>query len=159
MQDPGAIILTAVLFLVFLSFTIFLRHKQAVLRHQERMMAIEKGAALPMEISRLPATPRLYLLKGLLWLCAGLSILVVLAILSITASKPINTIGRMQDVQRLKEAGATETQVQQYLAEAERERRGLPLGVASLGLIPASVGIAYLLFYKKETEVPSETRG
>ena len=49
--------------------------------------------------------------------------------------------------------GASEELVKQYLANPAQDRTGMPIGVTSIGLIPIAVGVAYLLFYKKETQV------
>jgi len=79
------------------------------LRHQERMAAIEKGIELPPAPS--PGRDAL-LLRGLIWLCIGIAIVVFFVVTSITQSK--------RDV----------------------------LPAAALGLIPAGIGIAYLIVYR-----------
>jgi hypothetical protein len=34
----------------------------------------------------------------------------------------------------------------------------MPLGAATVGLIPIGVGIAYLMFYRKEKQTPATSR-
>ena len=58
----------------------------------------------------------------------------------------------------LRNSGATEQQIQQYMREADNDREGMPLGAATVGLIPIGVGIAYLMFYRKEKQTPATSR-
>jgi hypothetical protein len=141
----------------FLVTVVLLRYKRAALRHEERMTVIEKGGVLPAldeERPKAPWTPRVYLLRGMLWLFVGVAIVIVLASISISAAHPPSLSWRISEAQALRSQGATEEQVRQYMAEESRRNEGLPIGVASVGLIPIGVGFAYLLFYKKETQSP-----
>jgi hypothetical protein len=54
----------------------------------------------------------------------------------------------------LRTQGATEEQIKQFLNDERKRNDGLPIGAASVGLIPIGVGFAYLLFYRKETQSP-----
>jgi hypothetical protein len=140
----------------FMTAVIFLRHKRAVLRHEERMVVIEKGALLPAldeERPKAPWTPRVYLLRGMLWLFVGLAIVIVLASISITAPPP-RLSWSLSEAQSLRTQGATEEQIKQFLNDERKRNDGLPIGAASVGLIPIGVGFAYLLFYRKETQSP-----
>ncbi len=137
---------------------ISLRHKRAVLRHEERMAVIEKGGVLPAldeERQKAPWSPRVYLLRGMLWMLVGVAMSVVLGTVAFTARHPAPLSWRLSEAQSLKTQGATEEQVRQFLDEESRRNDGLPLGAFTLGLIPMSVGLAYLLFYRKETEIAS----
>jgi hypothetical protein len=58
--------------------------------------------------------------------------------------------------QLLKQQGASEAQVNEYMKSAEGEMDGMPYAAASIGLVPMSVGLAYLLFYRKESERTEE---
>jgi hypothetical protein len=141
----------------FMTAVIFLRHKRAVLRHEERMTVIEKGGVLPAldeERPKAPWTPRVYLLRGMLWMFVGVALVIVLASISITAAHPPSLSWRLSEAQSLRSQGATEVEVKQFMTDEAKRNDGLPLGVASVGLIPIGVGFAYLLFYRKETSSP-----
>jgi hypothetical protein len=141
----------------FLATVVLLRYKRAVLRHEERMVVIEKGALLPAldeERPKAPWTPRAYLLRGMMWLFVGVAIVIVLASISITAAHPPSLSWRLSEAQSLKSQGASDEQIKQFLADEAKLNDGLPLGAASAGLIPIGVGLAYLLFYRKETQSP-----
>jgi hypothetical protein len=104
----------------FTAFCVYLRHRRAVLRHTERMAALEKGVALPdLEdpSQASPWTPRAYLLRGMLWLFSGAAMALMVMSFSLTF---------------------------------HQDRP--PIGAASIGLIPMGVGLAYLIFYRKERQ-------
>jgi Na+-transporting methylmalonyl-CoA/oxaloacetate decarboxylase gamma subunit len=141
----------------FMTAVITLRHKRAVLRHEERMTVIEKGGVLPAldeERPKTPWTPRVYLLRGMLWTFVGVAMVIVLASISITAAHPPSLSWRLSEAQALRSQGATEEQLRQFMADEAKRNDGLPIGAASVGLIPIGVGLAYLLFYRKETQSP-----
>jgi Na+-transporting methylmalonyl-CoA/oxaloacetate decarboxylase gamma subunit len=141
----------------FMTAVITLRHKRAVLRHEERMTVIEKGGVLPAldeERPKAPWTPRVYLLRGMLWTFVGVAMVIVLASISITAAHPPSLSWRLSEAQALRSQGATEEQLRQFMADEAKRNDGLPIGAASVGLIPIGVGLAYLLFYRKETQSP-----
>lgn len=105
---PTLIVIGALLF----------RYRSVQLRHRERLAAMEKGVDLttlalsdPFHIQNY----RAYLLRGLLWLLAGVAITICLAVLM-----PPLFDG--------------------------------PRATALLGLIPVSVGLAYLIFYRSESQ-------
>lgn len=103
---PTLIVIGALLF----------RYRSVQLRHQERLTAMEKGIDLTVLALSDPfriQNYRAYLLRGLLWLLAGLAITLCLAVLT-----PPLFDG--------------------------------PRSTALLGLIPVSVGVAYLIFYWSE---------
>lgn len=99
--------------------------------HRERVLAIEKGVAVPEMSDSGPRAPQLglrqYLLRGLIWLCLGAALTVWLFSISLTWFP-----------ERWHPGGRISTE------------RGMPLGVPLLGLIPAGVGIAYLVTYSVE---------
>ncbi|MGD0577852.1 MAG: DUF6249 domain-containing protein [Bryobacteraceae bacterium] len=147
--------------LAFLTVLLVLRHRQAVLRHQERMQVIERGGVLPAldeERPKAPWSPRVYLLRGMMWLYTGIAIAIMIAALSLSASRPPSMSSKVWQVKNLRDNGATEEQIQQYMRDADKERDGLPLGAATVGLIPMGVGVAYLMFYRKEQQTPETTR-
>lgn len=147
----------AALTVAFMGAVIILRHKRAVLRHEERMVVIEKGSLLPAldeERPKAPWTPRVYLLRGMMWMFVGVAMVIVLASSSITTAHPPSLSWRLSEAQALRSQGATEAEVKAFMAEEAMRNDGLPIGAASVGLIPIGVGLAYLLFYKKETQNP-----
>jgi hypothetical protein len=150
----------AALTVAFMGAVIILKHKRAVLRHEERMVVIEKGSLLPAldeERPKAPWTPRVYLLRGMMWLFVGVAIVIVLASISISAPPP-RLSWSLSEAQSLRTQGATEEQIKQFLYDESKRNDGLPIGAASVGLIPIGVGLAYLLFYKKETQSQSSER-
>lgn len=147
--------------LAFLLVLMILRHRRAVLRHQERLQVIERGGVLPSldeERPKAPWSPRVYLLRGMMWLYTGIAITIMIAAISLSASHAPDMNSKLWHVRQLRDNGATEQQIQQYMREAENDREGMPLGAATVGLIPIGVGIAYLMFYRKEQQTPETTR-
>ena len=73
--------------LVLLGYALYLRFRRRELRHKERMAAIEKGVALP-DLTDIEAGPRIYLLRGMIWLLSGITLSVFLLVLSATTRFP-----------------------------------------------------------------------
>jgi len=124
--------------LAFLTLVLILRHRRDVLRHQERLQVIERGGVLPSldeERPKAPWTPRAYLLRGMLWLYTGIAITIMLGAISVSVSRPPSMSSKVWQVKNLRDNGATEQQIQQYVREADNDREGLPLGAATIGLI------------------------
>jgi hypothetical protein len=150
-------ILTFVIaFLAFLGLLLFLRHREAMLKYRERQLAIEKGIVVPPTESRPSKFPRVYLLRGLQWLFVGLSISLVLLSMSAANRRPQSMSSKITEAQWLKVRGASEDQINQYMKSAGDEMEGMPYAAASIGLVPMSVGLAYLIFYRKETQASQE---
>ena len=138
--------------IVFLIPALYFRYRKQMLVHAERMAALEKGAPLPAQPHEPgPWTPRVYLLRGLIWLLGGLGLIVFLLGLAVTANEPIPLSEKLWEAQRLRAAGATEDQVKQMMNSNEM-RRHVPEGVSLIGLIPVGVGLAYLIFYIAESK-------
>lgn len=136
-----------------------IRYRRQELRHKERMSALEKGAQLPAEPAETPPapwSPRVYLLRGLIWLFSGIGLSTFLLGLSLSiGSRPETLEDRLWVAQRLRSNGAPEEEVKQYLSESKGSmRREIPEGVALIGLIPMGVGIAYLIYYRGEQNRP-----
>ena len=149
--DVGGLIAFA-LGLIVVVVALRMRHHKEELRHKERLLAMEKGTPLPPEPAGNPApwTPRVYLLRGLMWLFTGVALTVMFLGISITPIRPPSVEHRLSTAQFLKRQGATDAEVQQYLQSPGQENQGLPLGFAFVGLVPAAVGLAYLVFYRTE---------
>ena len=161
MNEAIVLIVMMVCALAFLALLLSLRHRISVLRHQERMQVIERGGVLPAmddEKPKAPWSPRVYLLRGMMWLYTGIAIAIMLVAISLTSQRPLSMSSKVWQVRNLRYNGATEQQIQQYMHDADKENEGLPLGAATVGLIPAGVGLAYLMYYRKEKQLPSEER-
>ena len=144
---PEMIIFLFFFAMVFLLPILFLRYRKQLLMHQERMAALEKGAELP----PIPPegglyTPRVYLLRGLIWLFSGIGLTVFLLALVNTAVEPVPLSQRLYEAQHLRQMGAPEDQVKQMIDSRETSRR-IPIGLPLIGLVPIGVGFAYLIFY------------
>jgi len=136
------------------------RYRRQELRHKERMAALEKGAELPAEpVERPPApwSPRVYLLRGLIWLFTGIGLATFLLGLSLSiGSRPETFEDRLWRAQHLRSSGATEEEIKQYLNESKGSvHREMPEGIALIGLIPMGVGLAYLIYYRGEQNRPN----
>ncbi len=144
-------VLVAGMVVGLLAWIVALRHKGLVLKHQERLLALEKGLPIPAEPVRIPEpfSPRIYLLRGLCWLFTGLSISVILACLSLSIDRTVPKSVQLREITRMRDMGATEEELKDYRAHPE-QNKGVPLGLASLGLLPAGVGLAYLIYYRRE---------
>src|SRR5215472_10778407 len=64
--------------LCIVALALFFRHRTQQLEHQERMAALEKGTVLPPRQEPKPWSPRVYLLRGLIWTLAGGALTVAL---------------------------------------------------------------------------------
>ena len=144
-------------------WSLFLRYKRQEMRHKERMTAIDKGAELPAEPPDkppVPWSPRVYLLRGLIWLFTGAGLSAFLLGLSLTiVNHPERLEDRLWRAQNLRHNGATEEEIKQYLSQSQNQnepRNEFPAGVSLIGLIPMGVGLAYLIYYRGESHRPSD---
>ncbi len=129
--------------------SLYFRFKRRELEHRERMAALEKGAVLPSlnDVASTPAawTPRTLQLRGLIWLFVGMGLTAFLFAMSLSVHSPDPAWARVNSASRAKENGATEEQIRAIMNDPGR---GMPLGVALIGLIPMGVGLAYLITYR-----------
>ena len=147
---PEFFVFALVFAFAFLFPALFLRYKREQLRHRERMAALEKGAELPpFPADASPWTPRVYWLRGLIWLFTGIGLTIFLIALATTSQRPNTLEDRLWHAQGLRQHGASDEMVKNYLDHPE-SRPGLPVGVALVGLIPIGVGLAYIIFYLGE---------
>src|ERR1039458_2969323 len=58
--------------LVGVVVVLYLRHGSLQMLHHERMAALEKGVPVPVARTLAPWSPRVYLLRGLIWSASGL---------------------------------------------------------------------------------------
>lgn len=134
------------------------RHRVQVMRHQERMLALEKGmAALPAPESAPASSPgNVYLLRGLIWSAIGASLTVTLLAMALATQRPGYGYSAETKLERsLELSKRLEVPIEQARAalaadEAESAKRtnGPPAAICLFGLIPLSVGLAYLAFYR-----------
>ena len=144
---------------------LLLRYKRQELRHRERMAALEKGldpsalgafdiAGPP--ISGLPWGPRIYLLRGMIWLFTGIGLSIFLFNLAFSTRHlggPADLGATLFEVQRLRNMGVPEDQLKELLEQSKhnpRPTQRIPDGVGFLGFVPIGVGLAYLIFYGVE---------
>jgi len=153
-DDPAVFVMVitvtfAVLSAIVIICALAFRHRRRELQHKERLAAIEKGAPLPALTDieqRAPWTPRVYLLRGMMWLFSGIGLTLFLASLAAsTSSRSVEE--RVMAAQRLKERGATDEQVR-----AVQNDTSLAPGFSLIGLVPIGVGLAYLLTYRVENK-------
>jgi hypothetical protein len=129
-----------------------LRYKKRELQHRERLIAVEKGVVLPPAAegsSAAPWTPRSYLLRGLVWLFTGgaLTLFLIAVALMPEASEP--AANRVAEAIAAKNNGATPDQVREIMSDRTAHDHGRRvLWIA--GLIPAGIGLAYLITYRVE---------
>jgi hypothetical protein len=141
-------------FLFFLAVTglfvyaLYMRFRRRELLHKERMAALEKGVALP-DLTDIEAGPRVYLLRGMIWLLSGLALSVFLVVLSATTQFPKSAEQRFREANTIARLGGTAEQIQQAQNDTGPRER-LPYAVSLIGLVPVGVGVAYLIFHRVE---------
>ena len=141
--------------LVVVVVLLVLRQRNQQMRHQERLAAIEKGAALPPHMATAPWSPRVYLLRGLIWSFTGGAIVIALLLVAmashrpyhesveILASKARNVSERLQiPIEQAREIVAKDE------AERAEQNDGPSPAIALFGLIPLGVGLAYIVYYR-----------
>jgi hypothetical protein len=152
-MNQGVALLFFLLFaaaLITPAWALYLRHKQRELIHRERMLALEKGVALP-DIPdggwKRPASLGLqqYLLRGLVWLFTGVSIMILVLGMSLSWYPERIPQDQLYAMRQNKEVTVT-----------PRREQGMPWGMALFGLIPAGVGAAYLITYSVEKKSRKE---
>lgn len=155
---PDVIILATVLGggMLLLLLSLYLRFKRHQFRHKERMAALEKGASLPVDPPEATPGARVYLLRGMMWLFAGIGLTLFLFRLAYVEREPRMPAAVLQErllwEKRLKELGADEEQVKQVRAQSRSHSRPfIPEPFALIGLIPIGVGLSYLIFHAAES--------
>jgi hypothetical protein len=157
-EDAAVFVMVMTISFAFLSTCVIIsalafRHRRRELQHKERLAAIEKGAPLPALTDieqRAPWTPRVYLLRGMMWLFSGIGLTLFLAGYSASTLRVKSVEGRVREAQQLKQFGATDEQVREVQNDTTAHRDLAP-GFSLIGLVPIGVGLAYLLSYRAET--------
>jgi hypothetical protein len=128
-----------------------LRFRRREMQHREWMAAIEKGVPLPVlnGLETSMGGSRAYLLKGLVWLACGVTLMLFLSVWTSTGQPPpLET--KVREAQALRELGYTDQQIRGLVAPDQRARPIFPIGLSLIGLVPAGIGVAYLVFYRSE---------
>jgi len=128
---------------------LYFRYRKQQMFHQERMEALEKGVPVPKGYVPEPWSPRIYLLRGLLWSCAGIALSISLWGISLSTRRPPSEESILYKARSLSSSSSISMEEAKQILEKDRGTReeGMPAGVALLGLIPLGVGVAYLIFY------------
>jgi len=128
---------------------LYMRHRNLQMFHQERMAALEKGTIVPIGHTLAPWSPRVYLLRGLLWSFAGAALVIVLLGIAVSTRRALTAESTMNRAQNLAENAKISIEEAKQIVEQDRRAReqGLPSTLALFGLIPLAVGLAYLVFY------------
>jgi hypothetical protein len=141
--------LAAFLTLVLVLVVLYSRYRQKLMLHQERMSALEKGTSIPLGREPAPWSPRVYLLRGLIWSFSGAALIICLLGIAWSSQRPQSaTIVAMRAREISGNLGIPIDQARQ-IAEKDQatERTGMSPGIAMLGVVPLAVGLAYLVFY------------
>ena len=89
-----------------------LRFRRRELQHKEWMAAIEKGVPMPaldaLETSM--GGSRAYLLKGMVWLACGVTLMLFLSVWTSTGQPP-SVETKVREAQQLRELGYTDQQI------------------------------------------------
>jgi Flp pilus assembly protein TadB len=135
--------------LVVIVVALYLRHRNLQMFHQERLAALEKGTAVPIGHTLAPWSPRVYLLRGLLWSFGGAALVISLLGIAVSTRRPLTAENTLYRAQYLAQGAKISLEEAKQIVEKDREAKeqGMPSSVALFGLIPLAVGLAYLVFY------------
>jgi hypothetical protein len=150
----AALVLTTLIlaFAAVVVWSLVLRYRKRELQHKERLAAMEKGMPLPDLTGEQAAwSPRPYLLRGMMWLFSGVSLTVFLLGIAASTGGPDSLEERLNRAQNLKSLGASEEQITQVENDPSPQHR-FPPAAALLGLVPAGLGLAYLIYYRVESK-------
>lgn len=150
MRDVGPIFFLLVLpGLVVILMTQYLRHRNMRMLHEERLAALEKGTAVPLGSPLAPWTPRVHLLRGLMWSFGGLAVVVCLLGIAGSSHRTQSAESVMWSAKNLSRNLEIPLDQAKQIVEKDQANRenGMPASIALLGLIPLAVGLAYLVFY------------
>jgi hypothetical protein len=149
MQPEVVFLVLFVFALVITLVALFVRNRSQHMLHEERMAALEKGAAVPLALPSRPWSPRVYLLRGLIWSFSGVALFICLGVLAATSQRPESAESMAWNTRHLSDSlGIPIDQARQIVEKDQSEHsHGMPVTVALLGLIPFAVGLAYLVFY------------
>ena len=145
--------------MVIILVVLFMRYRNQQMFHKERLAALEKGIAGPISQMPAPWSPRVFLLRGLLWSFAGVALIISLLGIAASSHRPEPADVTLWRAKNIAQSLNLSTEEARQIAEKDREVRqnGVPFSVALLGLIPVGVGIAYLVFYYAGDTRPTDS--
>jgi uncharacterized protein DUF6249 len=129
-------------------YALYIRYRRREMQHREQLTALEKGAALP-ELHDVEIGPRAYLLRGMIWLFSGIALSIFLFGISVTTRQPKSIEQRIREAKFVEQIGGTSEQIREAQNDTKPEEM-LPVAFSLAGLVPAGVGLAYLIFYRLE---------
>ena len=152
----GLIVVIFASALILIMALLFMRHRNQQMRHQERLAALEKGVAIPAAASA-PWSPRVYLLRGLIWSFTGAALIIALFVASMTSERHYRESAELMAAQARNVSQNLQIPVEQARQIVEKdsaaraaEDTGVPIALALFGLIPLGVGLAYIIFYRSD---------
>jgi hypothetical protein len=163
MSHTASILVTVIITGAFLiSWSLYLRYKRRELVHRERMAALEKGLDLALSSNTLGSeglwTPRIYLLRGMIWLFTGIALTAFLIGLNESMRYWDNPEDRLERIAHLRNLGVPEEQLKELADSKElRSYERVSEGWAFLGFVPMGVGLAYLIFHLTEARKLKQT--
>ena len=150
-MNGGAVMVAVVVLaaLAVILMVLYLRHRNLQMLHQERMSALEKGTTVPVGRALIPWSPRVYLLRGLMWSFSGAALVICLLGMAAASHRPEPADVMMWRAKSISQnLNIPIDQAQQIMEkDCASHEKGMPSAVALLGLIPFGVGLAYLVFY------------
>jgi hypothetical protein len=149
MREIGIPETLAFLVLALVVAVLYSRYRQKLMLHQERMSALEKGASIPLGREPAPWSPRVYLLRGLIWSFSGAALIVCLLGIAWSSQRPQPAEFVAMRARAISRSLEIPIDQARQIAEKDQatEKAGMPPGIALLGVIPLAVGLAYLVFY------------
>jgi Domain of unknown function (DUF6249) len=143
--------------LILVVALLIMRHRNQQMRHQERLAALEKGVPLPPGAAQAPWSPRVYLLRGLIWTFTGAALIIALLVAALTSHRHYPESAEMMALKARNVSQYLQIpmdQARQIVAKDEAERtaedNGAPAALALFGLIPLGVGLAYIIYYRSD---------
>ncbi len=149
LNEAGFFLILLIATQVVIFVALYFRHRNLQMFHQERMAALEKGTSIPIGHALAPWSPRVYLLRGLLWSFAGAALIISLLGIAAATRRPESAESTLWRAKSLAQSFNMSAEEAKQIIEKDRDtgRNGMPRSVALLGLIPLGVGLAYLVFY------------
>lgn len=149
LNEAGFFLILLIATQVVIFVALYFRHRNLQMFHQERMAALEKGTSIPIGHALAPWSPRVYLLRGLLWSFAGAALIISLLGIAAGTRRTESAESTLWRAKSLAQSFNMSAEEAKQIIEKDRDtgRNGMPRSVALLGLIPLGVGLAYLVFY------------
>jgi Flp pilus assembly protein protease CpaA len=151
----GLICLIFASVLIVVVVLLFLRYRRQQMAHQERLAALEKGATIPPGAAPAPWSPRVYLLRGLIWSFTGAALTIALLGASLSDRRHYRESAEWMAMRARNVSQNLQIPIEQARQIVEKDEAarasqdtGMPPAIALFGLIPLGVGLAYIVFYR-----------